>query len=186
MRVIGGSFKGKQFHPPKVMPARPTTDFAKEGLFNILQNNFDLEEVTFLDLFGGTGSISYEMASRGCKAITCIEIDSKMVSFIKQNFTAMQLENASVIKSDVFRFMSTCQSQYDLIFAGPPYPLPNLATIPDKLFEHQVLAMGGWFILEHNPNHNFDLHPHFIKKRNYGTTIFSIFGTERKPAPENQ
>ncbi len=179
MRIIGGKNKGYHFQPPKVMPARPTTDFAKEGLFNIIQNNFDFEEVKFLDLFGGTGSISYEMASRGCTDLTCVELDRMMVKFIQGNCDKLKIsDHIQVIPQDVFRFMLSCIEKYDLIFAGPPYPLPNLDTIPDRLFERELLAPGGWFILEHNPNHHFDEHPKFLKKRNYGTTIFSIFTTE--------
>jgi 16S rRNA (guanine966-N2)-methyltransferase len=176
MRIVGGKFKGRQFNPPKVMPARPTTDFAKEGLFNILTNNFDLENIDFLDLFGGTGSISYEIASRGCTNITAIELDMKLVAFIKKNFEELKLPSTCVVyKNDVFRFMSQTNLKYNLIFAGPPYPLPNLNTIPDCLFANNLLAADGWFILEHNPQHNFDHHANFYKKRNYGTTIFSIF-----------
>jgi len=178
MRIIGGKNKGFQFQPPKVMPARPTTDSAKEGLFNILQNNFDFEEIRFLDLFGGTGSISYEIASRGCTNVLSVELDRMMVKFIQTTSEKLGYSNViEVIQNDVFRFLLTCPDKYDLIFAGPPYPLPNLDSIPDKLFEKDILAPGGWFILEHNPQHHFDEHPNFLKKRNYGTTIFSIFTT---------
>jgi 16S rRNA (guanine(966)-N(2))-methyltransferase RsmD len=181
MRIISGKYSGRFFQPPKKMPARPTTDIAKQGLFNILQNQFDFDEIHFLDLFGGTGSISYEAASRGCEYSHTIEIDTKLVQFIKSNFELLQLpKTCQVFKMDIFKYLQTATEQFDLIFAGPPYPLPNLNTIPDKVFDAKVLKENGWFVLEHNPNHNFDNHPNFFKKRNYGSTIFSIFTNEAK------
>lgn len=176
MRIIGGEFKGRQFHPPQNIPTRPTTDFAKEGLFNFLNNHFNFDNIRFLDLFGGTGSISYEMYSRGCRDITTVEIFPKCVQFIKKTVQDNKMEGIHVLNMDVFKFMGSAHQQYDLIFAGPPYPLPNLSEIPDLIFKHKLVLGEGWFIMEHNPNHNFTKHPHFINKRNYGTTIFSIFG----------
>ncbi|MEY4876515.1 MAG: hypothetical protein RL708_1664 [Bacteroidota bacterium] len=176
MRIVGGEFKGRVFSPPKIMPARPTTDIAKEGLFNILINEFDFEEIHFLDLFGGTGSISYETASRGCSYMHTVEIDAKLVQFIKGNFELLKLPPTCIVfKMDIFKYLQSATEKFDLIFAGPPYPLPTLSTIPDKLFEANVLNQDGWFVMEHNPNHNFENHPNFFKKRNYGSTIFSIF-----------
>jgi 16S rRNA (guanine(966)-N(2))-methyltransferase RsmD len=179
MRIIAGKFKGRKFFPPPNIPARPTTDFAKEGLFNILQNYFDLESISFLDLFSGTGSLSYEMASRGCSEIVCVEKDGKSVSFIKKTMEALNI-TASVLQMDVFHYIRSARRQYSIIFAGPPYALELLADIPNEIFEMQLLANEGWFILEHNPQHNFDEHPHFKMKRNYGTTIFSIFEIKNK------
>lgn len=174
MRIIGGTHSGLRFTPPANIPARPTTDIAKEGLFNILNNSIDFEEITFLDLFGGTGSISYEIASRGCKNISIVELDKRSITFIE---TTVKKHNfpITIFKIDVFKYLQNCKQTADLIFAGPPYPLPNLPTIPDKIFEHNILSPNGLFILEHNPKHNFDAHPKFTKKRNYGTTIFSFF-----------
>ncbi|MGB1241616.1 MAG: RsmD family RNA methyltransferase [Chitinophagales bacterium] len=174
MRIIGGKHKGYRFTPPKKTPARPTTDRAKEALFNILYNTFDFEYTKVLDLFGGTGSLSYEFASRGCKDITLVEIDKGNIRFIHRIVEKLEFP-IRIVQLDVFKFMRTNPLQYDLIFAGPPYPLPNLDSIPDKIFEHNVIAPEGWLVLEHNPKHNFDDHPHFLEKRNYGTTIFSIF-----------
>lgn len=174
MRVIGGSLKGRRFQPPAVIPARPTTDFAKEGLFNILINRFDMEDIRFLDLFGGTGSISYEMGSRGCTDLTLVEKDAKLVKFIRHQAEEFGLP-IQVQPMDVFAYIAATKNTYHLIFAGPPYPLPNLDEIPDQVFSHGLLAPEGWLVLEHNPNHNFDDHPRFMRKRNYGTTIFSIF-----------
>lgn len=175
MRVIGGRLKSIRFEPPKNIPTRPTTDFAKEGLFNILNNNFDFESVKMLDLFGGTGSISYEFHSRGCPDITTVEIFPKCADFIKSTVQKHNMTGIKVLKMDVFRFIETAHQKFDVIFAGPPYPLPNLNTIPDLIFKHALVEGEGWFILEHNPDHNFEKHPHFFKSRNYGTTIFSIF-----------
>ncbi|MGB0838984.1 MAG: RsmD family RNA methyltransferase [Chitinophagales bacterium] len=176
MRIIGGQNKGYRFTPPRKTPARPTTDIAKEGLFNILYNTFDFDRLKALDLFGGTGSISYEMASRGCKDITLVERDRGNILFIKRTLEHLGYDKIiKVWQQDVFKFMQKTPEQYKLIFAGPPYPLKTLDTIPDKVFENSLLFPEGWLVLEHNPNHNFDEHPKFLEKRNYGTTIFSIF-----------
>ncbi|MBC8046555.1 MAG: RsmD family RNA methyltransferase [Fimbriimonadaceae bacterium] len=174
MRIVTGRFKGKRFHPPANIPARPTTDSAKEGLFNILVNNFDLESISFLDLFSGTGSLSYEMASRGCDEIVCIEKDGRSIAFIKKTMEELKIP-ATVMQMDVFQYMHSTKRKFDIIFAGPPYALETLAEIPNEIFELQLLADNGWFILEHNPKHKFDIHPNFKDKRNYGSTIFSIF-----------
>lgn len=175
MRVIGGKLKGLRFEPPKNIPTRPTTDFAKEGLFNTLNNSYNFENIKVLDLFGGTGSISYEFASRGCTDITTVEIFARCAAFIKQTVAQQKLSGIKVLQMDVFDFVKTSPEKFDVIFAGPPYPLPNLNTIPDLIFENNLVDGEGWFILEHNPNHNFEQHPHFYKSKNYGTTIFSIF-----------
>ena len=175
MRIIGGTFSGHRFHPPQKIPARPTTDIAKEGLFNILQNHFEFDGIKALDLFGGTGSISYELASRGCTDIVTVEIDRQSALFIEK--TAEQFKfGIDVVKMDVFKFIGSCHEQFNFIFAGPPYPLKTIPDLPNLIFEHQLLKSEGWFVLEHNPQHHFDQHPRFIRSRNYGTTIFSIFG----------
>jgi len=178
MRIIGGRLKGIRFEPPANIPTRPTTDFAKEGLFNILTNNFNFENTRVLDLFGGTGSISYEFSSRGCKDITTIEIFPKCAAFIKKTAVALNLAGLKVLQMDVFKFIKNSHDKYHLIFAGPPYPLENLNTLPDLILQYQLIEGNGWFILEHNPNHNFENHPHFLRSKNYGTTIFSIFVNE--------
>lgn len=175
MRIIGGRLKAIRFEPPKNIPTRPTTDFAKEGLFNTLNNAYNFDNIKVLDLFGGTGSISYEFASRGCEDITTVEIFPKCADFIKQTVQKHKLNAIKVLRMDVFEYIKTCNQNFNVIFAGPPYPLPNLATIPDLIFDHQLVEGEGWFILEHNPNHNFEQHPHYFKNKNYGTTIFSIF-----------
>lgn len=154
---------------------RPTTDVAKEGLFNIIENNIAIEGLKTLDIFGGTGSISYELASRGASDLTIIEKDPKMHAFIQKSIVALQLENCSVIKMDVFRFLDTTADTYDLIFAGPPYALKNIDSLPVIIREKKLLKENGWFILEHTPANNYENMPLFKTARNYGTTIFSIF-----------
>ena len=154
---------------------RPTTDIAKEGLFNILQNNLEIDELKVLDLFGGTGCISYELASRGAPDITIVEKDDKMYDFIKKTSAELGFQNFKVMKSDVFRFIETAASQYDFIFAGPPYALTTIDELPVKVFEKNILKPGGWFVLEHTPRNDYKKFAHYKTERNYGTTIFSIF-----------
>lgn len=176
MRIIGGELGRRRINPPTNMPhTRPTTDIAKEGLFNILQNNLDFEELKTLDLFGGTGNISYELASRGAKDLTVVEKDSKMYEFIKKTAQELELENFKVIKADVFKFINQCSEQYDFIFAGPPYALGNIDDLPKLVFEKKLLNPEGWFVLEHTPRNDYRKFPFYSTERNYGTTVFSIF-----------
>jgi len=183
MRIISGTLGGRRINPPTKMPyTRPTTDIAKEGLFNMLQNQLDFDELKTLDLFGGTGSISYELASRGVNDLTIVEKDEKMFSFIKKTAEALRLENFKVIRSDVFRFIDKCAEKFDLIFAGPPYALQNIDDLPKLVFEKQLLNEGGWFILEHTPKNNYEAFSNFKSSRNYGTTVFSIFEPHPDPA----
>jgi 16S rRNA (guanine966-N2)-methyltransferase len=176
MRIISGDYGGRRINPPSKMPyTRPTTDIAKEGLFNILQNNLDFSQLKTLDLFGGTGSISYELASRGADDLTIVEKDNQMHAFIKKTAEALGIENIKVVKSDVFRFIEQCQEKFDFIFAGPPYALKNIDDLPRFVFERQLLNDRGWFILEHTPANNYEQFPFYKMSRNYGTTIFSIF-----------
>lgn len=176
MRIISGTLGGRRIQPPANMPhTRPTTDIAKEGLFNILQNSIGLEDIKTLDLFGGTGSISYELASRGASDLTIVEKDEKMHKFIKQNIETLKIENAKVIRSEVFKFIRECKDQFDLIFAGPPYALQNIDDLPLQIFQHKLLKEGGTFILEHTPRNNYEKFTHFKMARNYGTTVFSFF-----------
>ena len=177
MRIISGKFGGRKFIPPaKNWPTRPTTDISKEGLFNILQNEINFEETKMLDLFGGTGNHCYEFISRGCQDATYVDQHGPAVGFVKKLSKELEIENhLTIIKSDVFRFIKRCSTQYDYIFAGPPYPLPNLGEIPNILFKANILAPEGLFVMEHNPEHNFEAHSNFIKSRNYGQTIFTFF-----------
>ncbi len=175
MRIIGGKWGGRKIVPPAKMPhTRPTTDIAKEGLFNILQNAFRIEGSKTLDLFGGTGCISYELASRGASDLTVVEKDFKQVRFIRKTAEILNIP-LKVLPMDVFKFIRHSEDQYDFIFAGPPYALQIINQIPDRIFEQSLLYPEGWFVLEHTPDHHFDRHPFFYRKKNYGTTIFSIF-----------
>lgn len=177
MRIISGKFKGRRFNPPAdKWPTRPTTDIAKEGLFNILGNLLDFEETRFLDLFGGTGSHSYEFISRGCKMVSYVDKFPPCVQFVKGMARQLEIEPyLTVFKEDIFKFIPRCSTTFDYIFAGPPYGLNNLDTIPDLIFSSNILAADGFFVLEHNPNHHFDNHPSFWQMRNYGETQFSFF-----------
>ncbi|MBL7720816.1 MAG: RsmD family RNA methyltransferase, partial [Chitinophagaceae bacterium] len=140
MRIIGGEHGGRKFNPPNNMPhTRPTTDIAKEGLFNVLQHKLDFEELKTLDLFGGTGSISYELASRGVQDLTVVEKDANMYEFIKKTSAALRIENMKVIKMDVFKFIESCTDKFDFIFAGPPYALTNIDDLPRLIFEKHLL-----------------------------------------------
>ena len=176
MRIISGEHGRRRINPPANMThTRPTTDIAKEGLFNIISNNLSIEELKTLDLFGGTGSISYELASRGAKDLTVVEKDSKMYEFIKKTAIELKLENFKVLKVDVFRFIEQSTDKYDFIFAGPPYALGNIDDLPRLIFDKQLLNNKGWFVLEHTPRNDYKKFPFFTTERNYGTTVFSIF-----------
>ena len=180
MRIIGGEHGGRKFNPPNKMPyTRPTTDIAKEGLFNVLQNNLDFEEIRTLDLFGGTGSISYELASRGVEDLTIVEKDAAMYEFIKKTAATLRIENIQVIKMDVFKFINNCTEQFHFIFAGPPYALTTIDDLPKNIFEKQLLKKDGWFVLEHTPRNSYKSFPFYKAERNYGTTIFTTFVESR-------
>jgi 16S rRNA (guanine(966)-N(2))-methyltransferase RsmD len=176
MRIISGTLGGRRINPPANMPyTRPTTDIAKEGLFNILQNYLDFEKLKTLDLFGGTGNISYELASRGANDLTIVEKDTKMCDFIKKTITDLKIGNARVMKSEVFKFIKECNEHFDFIFAGPPYALQTIDALPVIIFEKGLLNSGGWFVLEHTPGNNYEAFSYYKSSRNYGTTIFSFF-----------
>lgn len=179
MRIIAGEHGGRKFNPPAKMPyTRPTTDIAKEGLFNVLQHKLDIEELKTLDLFGGTGSISYELASRGAHDLTIVEKDSTMFEFIKKTAQALKIENLKAVKMDVFKFIEQCIDKFDFIFAGPPYALSSIDELPRLIFEKQLLNKGGWFVLEHTPRNDYKNFPYYKMGKNYGTTIFSFFVNE--------
>ncbi len=176
MRIISGIHGGRKISPPSKMPyTRPTTDLAKEGLFNILQNNIDFENLKVLDLFGGTGCISYELASRGAADITIVEKDSQMFDFIKKTSEQLKFENFKVVKFDVFKFIESTQEKFNFIFAGPPYALTTIDDLPKIITSRALLEPGGWFVLEHTPRNDYKKFLHYSSERNYGTTIFSFF-----------
>ena len=176
MRIISGTLGGRKISPPAKMPhTRPTTDIAKEGLFNIIENNLEISTLKTLDLFGGTGSISYELASRGASDVTIVEKDPVMYEFIKKTAATLNLQNFKAVKMDVFRFLQLYSETFDLIFAGPPYALTNIDDLPKLVIEKKLLNDNGWFILEHTPANNYQAYKQFKTQRNYGTTVFSIF-----------
>lgn len=183
MRIIGGEHGGRKFNPPAKMPyTRPTTDIAKEGLFNVIQHKLDFEELKTLDLFGGTGSISYELASRGVPDLTIVEKDTAMFAFIKKTTHELKIENLKAVKMDVFKFIEQCVEKYDFIFAGPPYALANIDDLPKLIFEKQLLKNAGWFVLEHTPRNNYKSFPYYKTERNYGSTVFTTFIEDRQLA----
>jgi len=176
MRIISGSLGGRKINPPAHMPhTRPTTDIAREGLFNILQHRIDFTSLKTLDLFGGTGSISYELASRGASDLTIVEKDPQMFAFIKKTADELHIQNIRVVESEVFRFIEESTSRFDFIFAGPPYALQTIDQLPERIFAKGLLEPDGWFVLEHTPRNNYEKFPYFHFSRNYGTTVFSIF-----------
>lgn len=175
MRIIGGRLKGKTITPPIGYKARPTTDFAKEGLFNILNNEYEFEDLMVLDLFGGTGAIAYEFASRGARRVYCVEMVRENASFIKTEAARLGLGNVTMVRDNVFDFLPICREKFDIVFADPPYALEGLGTLPDKVFEQDILHPGCYFILEHGDEYNFKEHPFFVKERSYGRVHFSFF-----------
>lgn len=174
MRIVGGTLGGRRFNPPTNIPARPTTDLAREGLFNILNNLVDFEECEALELFGGTGGVSYELASRGAKEVTLVEQDAVSVAFIKKTAAEFKIaDTLKIVRGDVFKFLDTDRRSYDLVFADPPYALGKLAQLPDLMLER--LAEDGIAVLEHDSRHGFDEHPAFLRRKAYGGTVFSFF-----------
>ena len=177
MRIITGKYKGRHFDIPRTFKARPTTDFAKENIFNVLIQYVDLDGAQALDLFSGTGSISLELLSRGCSQVVSIELDRDHHRFIQECVKKLSPLTAQFtpLRMDVFRFLKSCHQQFDLIFADPPYALQELPTIPDLIFEKQLLKPDGLFVFEHGKNYDFSQHPHFLEHRAYGSVNFSLF-----------
>ncbi len=180
MRVVAGKYKGRHFDVPRSFKARPTTDFAKENLFNVLRSYIDFEEEApqALDLFAGTGSITLELLSRGCSHVTAVELDAQHISFIRNFLRQLKAESdVTLLKADVLRFLKKAPGTYDFIFADPPYALPELEQLPDLVFREggSLLKAGGLFVLEHGKAQDFTQHPHFIGHRAYGSVNFSLF-----------
>jgi 16S rRNA (guanine(966)-N(2))-methyltransferase RsmD len=174
MRIITGQYKGRHFVIPRTFKARPTTDFAKENIFNVITAYLDFEGATALDLFSGTGSISLELASRGCSQVISVELDRDHHRFISDCVKKLSAHIVP-LRGDVFRFLKSCHQQFDFIFADPPYALQELPTIPDLIFEKSLLKEDGIFVFEHGKEHDFSQHPHFVEHRSYGSVNFSIF-----------
>lgn len=175
MRIISGKYKGRRLSAPGTITARPTTDFAKEGLFNLLNNRIDFEGIDVLDLFAGTGGIGIEFVSRDCNSVISIEQNDKLCAYIRKICTDLKITNLSMLKTDVFKFIKSCHTQFDMIFADPPYDLENLNEIPDIIFKHNLLKADGLFVLEHSAKNHFELHPNFVDHRSYGSVNFSFF-----------
>ena len=175
MRIIGGRLRGKTIMPPSGYKARPTTDFAKEGLFNVLDNEYEFEDLKVLDLFGGTGAIAFEFASRGAAKVYSVEMASENASFIISEAKRLGLGNVVMVRDNVFDFLPLCREKFDIVFADPPYALEGLESIPDKVFEADILYPERYFILEHPGTYSFKDHPRFKKEKVYGKVHFSFF-----------
>ena len=176
MRIITGKYKGRHFDIPRSFKARPTTDFAKENIFNVLIQYVDFDEATALDLFSGTGSITLELLSRGCQQVVSVELDRDHHRFICDCLAKLDGHNACLpLRGDVFRLVKSCKQQFDFIFADPPYALKELSTLPDLIFDKQLLKPDGLFVLEHGKDNDFAQHPHFVEHRQYGSVNFSLF-----------
>ena len=175
MRIISGKFRGRAINPPKNLRARPTTDFAKENLFNILTNLVDFEECTVLDLFAGTGSISYEFASRGVKSVTAVEINSVHHNFIRNTARDLGADNIFAVKANVFLYLKSCPKRFDIVFSDAPYDLESIEDVVDLVLSGNILEDDGIFIFEHSEKYNFENHPLFWQSRSYGSVQFSFF-----------
>ncbi len=175
MRIISGTHKGRRISPDKSFKARPTTDFAKENLFNVLNNTIDFEDLSILDLFSGTGSISYEFASRGAKLVVSVELNYKHCSFIKKTINELGFNQIHALRADTFKYLKGCNKKFDLIFADPPFDLGTIDSIPDAILNQNILNENGVVIVEHSSRNDFSQHPLFDEMRNYGSVNFSFF-----------
>ncbi|PST82650.1 16S rRNA (guanine(966)-N(2))-methyltransferase RsmD [Pedobacter yulinensis] len=175
MRIIGGRLKGVRLQPPANLPVRPTTDMAKEALFNILNNSFDLDQVRVLDLFCGTGNVSLEFASRGAEAVTAVDQHMGCVKWVKDTAAKHNLDNIAVRRADVFKLLLEQQAPFDLIFADPPYQLPSIPQIPALVHAQGLLRPGGWLIVEHQSMMQLSNQPAYAETRKYGNSSFSFF-----------
>lgn len=178
MRIIAGKLRGRRLNPPQSLPVRPTTDMARESLFNILNNYVDYEECSVLDLFAGTGAMSFEFVSRGVRDVTAIDINSQCTDFIKQSANQFAVSNLRVVRADVFDLLKRANRRFDIVFADPPYAIEGLATLPDLVFAKELLTEDGIFILEHPREYQFEEHPHFWQHRNYGKVNFTFFANK--------
>jgi 16S rRNA (guanine966-N2)-methyltransferase len=175
VRIISGKHKGRVITAPASLPVRPTTDFAKTGIFNILANYFDFEEISVLDLFCGTGNISYEFGSRGCTRLVAVDENHHCVKFVSETFKRLEMTEAKIFRSDAFRFLETLHSTYDIIFADPPYELKTTDKIPELVFSKNLLNENGWLIVEHQSKRKLASTVEPDETRIYGNCAFSIF-----------
>ena len=176
MRIITGKYRGRHFEVPRSFSARPTTDFAKENLFNVLQAYIDFSDgPTALDLFSGTGSITLELVSRGCSRVISVELDARHHRLIKQFLDKLQETAALPVRGDVFQYVAKCREQFDFIFADPPYTLSQIPELPDIILDRGLLKEDGLLVLEHGKQNDFSQHPRFVEHRSYGSVNFSFF-----------
>lgn len=175
MRIIAGNLKGRRLNPPANLPVRPTTDMARESLFNILNNYVDYEECSVMDLFSGTGAVAVEFISRGVKEVTAVDINNACTEYIKSEAGRLGLRNLHVVRTDVFDLLKRANRKFDIVFADPPYAMEGLDTLPDLVFGSEVLTEDGIFILEHPREYSFEEHPRFWQHRNYGKVNFTFF-----------
>lgn len=180
MRIITGIYKGRHFDIPRSFKARPTTDFAKENIFNVLTQYVDFDGAEALDLFSGTGSISLELVSRGCQTVVSVEMDRDHHRFIQECLKKLNTKVCIPIRGDMFRFVKSCRQQFDFIFADPPYALKELPQIPDLVLQKGILKEDGIFVFEHGKDHDFSEHPNFIEHRQYGSVNFTLFRATAK------
>lgn len=175
MRIVSGKYKGRAINPPRNLRARPTTDFAKENLFNVLSNLLDFEACDVLDLFAGTGSISYEFASRGARSVTSVEINTVHYDFIRRTAAQLGIDNLYAVKANVFRYLKSCPKQFDVIFSDAPYDLEGSEQVVKQVLEGGLLRTGGLLIFEHSKKMDFSVYPEFWQLRSYGSVQFSLF-----------
>ncbi len=178
MRIIAGNLRGRRLNPPQNLPVRPTTDMSRESLFNILNNYVEFEECAVMDLFAGTGAVSMEFVSRGAREVTSVDINAQCTDFIKQCAQQFGVKNIHVVRADVFDLLKRANRQFDIVFADPPYAIEGLATLPDRVFDANVLTDDGIFVLEHPRDYSFEEHPHFWQHRNYGKVNFTFFANK--------
>lgn len=175
MRIIGGKYRSRRIQVPPNLKARPTTDFAKEGLFNVLHNLLEWEEISALDLFSGTGSIAFELISRGCRHVVSVELNQNHFNFICRTQEILGAKELFPIKADAFKYLQSLKQPFDFIFADPPYDLPDSGKIPEIIRQRSLVKEGGFFVMEHSKRLNFSHLPHFREERKYGNVHFSFF-----------
>ncbi len=186
MRIVSGRHRGRRIEPPANFKARPTTDFAKENLFNVLNNIIDFEDIAVLDLFAGTGGISYEFISRGCSEVVIVEKESSHFRFIQKCLKELNEEKRALpLNMDVFKFINSTERKFDVIFADPPYDLEKIDTIPQTIFDRTLLKEDGILIFEHSDKYDFSQHPNFSQLRKYGSVHFSIFNAQIEEISED-
>lgn len=175
MRIISGIYKGRRIILPSNINIRPTTDFAKESLFNIIKNKKDFDDIEVLDLFSGTGSISYEFVSRGAREVVAVENNFKCLEFIKKNIEVLKIQNIKVLRMSAHEFVKACSKKFDVVFADPPYDMPNIVEFVENLISKDLLYPDGILIVEHSSSFNFSNMPGFTESRSYGSVNFSFF-----------